>query len=137
MSIKDGTCFGRWDMRHPACKRCLAEYASRCEKETKRRRAKQSGDGKSKERKEEERISFNERFMDLLEVSLKKTVRWGKPIRAAYFHDASGEKVAYVAYHSVTGRMKVVTEKKPGGEMYSLSSNDEAEDLAKEVLGGG
>jgi len=129
----EGKCYGKWDIKDPACSKCLAYVRTKCEETTRRLLAvatSEDGGGNGVPLREE--LSPNEYFLRLLEGKIERRVQWGEPIVTNFF-ERDGKTVVFVAYNNVTGKMKVV--KKGMRKFVTLASIAEAEELAKEVLG--
>lgn len=129
----EGKCYGKWDIKDPACAKCLAYVRTKCEETTKRvRAAAEADDGNGNGVAPREELSVNEYFLRLLEGKVERRVQWGEPIVTNYF-EKDGKTFVFVAYNNLTGKMKVV--KKGVRKFVTLKSVEEAEALAKEVLG--
>jgi hypothetical protein len=135
----EGRCYGKWDIKDPACAKCLECARVKCEETTKRLAAAAAGDEPdgSADGGGMEGFSANEHFLRLLEGNLERRVNWGDPVVTNIYYgtdsEPGGEPAVFAAYHRLSGRMKVRSAKVR--RMVLLKSVDEAEALAKEILG--
>lgn len=131
----EGRCYGKWDIKDPACSKCLAYVRVKCEETTKRLSAPAASDDVGTTENGgsvKEELIVNEYFLRLLEGKIPRRVQWGDPFVENFF-ERDGKIVVFVAYNNVTGEMKVRT---PTMRRFvKLESVEQAEALAKEVFG--